>query len=110
MSLCLPPGSTAEVSSIELDASGLLLLASYRDNSNRLWDLRTTRCLSQRFKGHRNVNRHFIRSCFGPSSSVICGGSEDGVVYLWAKSGSLVGQLRGHAPGLSVSDLCWSPR
>eukprot|EP00993_Chasmostoma_nieuportense_P000186 NODE_116_length_3099_cov_33.815612_g109_i0.p1 GENE.NODE_116_length_3099_cov_33.815612_g109_i0~~NODE_116_length_3099_cov_33.815612_g109_i0.p1 ORF type:complete len:583 (-),score=122.06 NODE_116_length_3099_cov_33.815612_g109_i0:145-1893(-) len=106
MTLQSPAG--AEISHIELDPSGLLLLASYRDSCNRLWDLRSTLCLSQRFKGHRNTTKHFMKSCFGPKGDVICSASEDGGVHMWGKAGNSLAVLQGHqGPCFAVK---WSPQ
>lgn len=44
------PPPLLQVASIALDHTGLTLLVSYRDSCNRLWDLRTQRCLPQRLK------------------------------------------------------------
>ena len=44
--------------------------------------------LIRRFTGF-HANRFIVRSCFaGPSSSLLVSGSEDGLVYVWAREGS----------------------
>jgi len=48
----------------------------------RLWDTRAGRAIG-RFKGHQNTAKNFIRCTFGPSESLVIGGSEDGNVYIW---------------------------
>eukprot|EP00667_Euglena_gracilis_P009109 EG_transcript_9240 len=103
MALALP--NHAEVASIALDHTGLTLLVSYRDSCNRLWDLRTQRCLPQRLKGHRSNSKHYVRSCFGPRGNVVCGASEDGYIYLWNKTGELLRKLKGHVG--PVYDVQW---
>ena len=40
----------AQVASVAVDHTGLMLLVAYRDSCNRLWDLRNQQCLPQRFK------------------------------------------------------------
>ncbi|KAJ1952879.1 hypothetical protein EC988_003316 [Linderina pennispora] len=87
--------------------SGTLLLSSSKDNSNRLWDLRTLKRL-RRYKGHQNTSKNFIRAGF-LGESLVVGGSEDGVVYLWDReSASVVQRLEGHR-GI-VYDVKWNPR
>ena len=71
-----------EVTSLEMSDSGHYLLSGTKGNSNRLWDLRTGRA-AQRYKGHQNTARNFIRTGFGSNGSLVVGGSEDGMVYIW---------------------------
>jgi COMPASS component SWD3 len=70
-----------EISSVDVDWQGRLLLASAKDNSNTLFDLRMVKPL-KRFTHLANTSRNFIRSAFAHASLVV-GGSEDGLVYLW---------------------------
>ncbi|CDR98824.1 related to TAF5-subunit of TFIID and SAGA complexes [Sporisorium scitamineum] len=89
------PGHLGEVTSVEINESGTLLLSSSKDNSNRLWDLRMLRPL-KRFKGHQNTSKNFIRSSFA-HTSLLVGGSEDGLIYMWDQESSEVLQtLEGH--------------
>ena len=68
----------------------------FQDNCNRLWDLRSSKCVL-RFKGHQNNSRNFIRSVFGPRDAFVFGGSEDGRVYVWdSLTGEVLARLRGH--------------
>ncbi|KAK0569266.1 hypothetical protein OC861_001081 [Tilletia horrida] len=84
-----------EITSVRLNSSGLHLLTSSKDNSNRLWDMRMLRPL-QRFKGHQNTAKNFVRASFAHTSLVV-GGSEDGQVYMWEEESSEVLQtLSGH--------------
>ncbi|CAG8547825.1 15661_t:CDS:10 [Rhizophagus irregularis] len=84
-----------EVTSVEMNSSGTLLLSSSKDNSNRLWDVRMTRPI-RRLKGHQNTSKNFIRACF-VNNSLIAGGSEDGIVYIWDQdTGEVLQKLRGH--------------
>ncbi|KAN0061936.1 hypothetical protein ACQY0O_005931 [Thecaphora frezii] len=88
-------GHLGEVTSVEMNESGSLLLSSSKDNSNRLWDVRMLRPL-QRFKGHQNTSKNFIRSSFA-HTSLLVGGSEDGMIYMWDQESSEVLQtLEGH--------------
>jgi COMPASS component SWD3 len=102
-----------EVSSVEMNAAGTLLLSSSKDNSHRLWDVRMMRPhLRLTLKGHQNTTKNFGRASFGPTHSVgadvagssggreglVVGGSEDGLVYLWdLGTGKLLSRLRGHS-------------
>ncbi|CAD6962906.1 unnamed protein product [Tilletia controversa] len=84
-----------EVTSVTLNSSGLHLLTSSKDNSNRLWDMRMLRPL-QRFKGHQNTAKNFVRASFA-HTSLLVGGSEDGRIYMWDEESSEVLQtLVGH--------------
>eukprot|EP01012_Entosiphon_sulcatum_P035077 TRINITY_DN44542_c0_g1_i1.p1 TRINITY_DN44542_c0_g1~~TRINITY_DN44542_c0_g1_i1.p1 ORF type:complete len:547 (+),score=81.75 TRINITY_DN44542_c0_g1_i1:58-1698(+) len=97
-----------DVSSLEFDHSGWYLLVSYKDSTNRIWDVRTGKCLPLRLKGHRNATKNFVRSCFGSGGTVVHGGSEDGSVHTWnARSGAPLVQLGGHLG--TVYDVKWSP-
>jgi len=90
-----------------MNASGSLLLSSSRDNSNRVWDIRSAKPLV-RLKGHQNTSKNFIKSSFGPSQQLIVGGSEDGCIYLWdVNNGNLVQKLRAHH-GI-VYNVRWHP-
>lgn len=64
-----------EITSIEMSSSGVKLLSGSKDNSNRLWDIRMGRPV-QRYKGHQNTFKNFVKCTFGPSEAVIIGGSE----------------------------------
>ncbi|PWZ01158.1 WD40 repeat-like protein [Testicularia cyperi] len=88
-------GHLGEVTSVEINETGSLLLSSSKDNSNRLWDIRMLRPL-KRFKGHQNTSKNFIRSSFA-HTSLLVGGSEDGMIYMWDQESSEVLQtLEGH--------------
>ncbi len=88
-------GHLGEVTSVEINETGSLLLSSSKDNSNRLWDLRMLRPL-KRFKGHQNTSKNFIRSA-SRIYSLLVGGSEDGLIYMWDQESSEVLQtLEGH--------------
>ena len=86
-----------EVTSVAVNSDGNGLLIGCKDNSNRLWDMRMLRSL-KRFRGHQNTSKNFIKVGFGPTSSLISSGSEDGIVHIWdIKTGAVVQRLRGHA-------------
>ncbi|KAJ1672862.1 hypothetical protein EV182_006342, partial [Spiromyces aspiralis] len=93
-----------EVTSVAINEASTQLLSSSKDNSNRLWDLRTLK-QHRKLKGHQNTSKNFIRSRFAKSSLVV-GGSEDGLVYVWDQNtGALAQRLEGHT-GI-VYDVCW---
>lgn len=97
------PGHLGEVTSVEISDDGMQLLTSSKDNSHRLWDMRMLRPL-QRFKGHQNTSKNFIRCSFAHPSLIISG-SEDGLVYMWGQESSRVLQtLEGHGIDSALSD------
>lgn len=62
----------------------------------------------RRFKGHQNTSKNFIRAGFAGDSLVV-GGSEDGIVYIWdTTQGNLLQQLEGHN-GI-VYNAVWNAR
>lgn len=77
-----------EITSLDCDATGVLLLTSAKDNAHRLWDTRMLGQPLQRYKGHLNTSRHFIRARI--VGDKVISGSEDGHVYAWDR---LSGQL-----------------
>ncbi|KAG2386564.1 hypothetical protein C9374_002308 [Naegleria lovaniensis] len=87
-----------EVTGLQVSKTGDKLLSCSKDNLNRLWDVRKLESNStnqqslvqQKFKGHQNAYKNFIRCKFGPKERVVMSGSEDGYVYIWD---SLTGQL-----------------
>ncbi|KAL3683464.1 hypothetical protein R1sor_001486 [Riccia sorocarpa] len=87
-----------EVTSIEMNKDGSLLLSGSKDNSNRLWDVRLARPL-KRYKGHQNTSKHFVHAGFGPNDSLIVGGSEDGLIYVWdATTEEILQRLGNNSP------------
>jgi WD40 repeat protein len=61
---------------------GTLLLSCSKDNSNRLWDIRSTSPL-RRLKGHSNTSKNFVKACFAGDDAIVVGGSEVGY-YLFS--------------------------
>lgn len=85
-----------------------MLLSSSKDNSNRLWDMRSNKPV-RKFKGHQNTSKNFIRSAFGPREAQIIGGSEDGFVYVWDINSSEVVSRLGPVKG-PVYSAQWNAR
>ncbi|KAI8900389.1 WD40-repeat-containing domain protein [Globomyces pollinis-pini] len=107
--LCIKTISShlGEVTSVEISSDGYYLLSSSKDNSNRLWDVRMLRPI-RKFKGHQNTSKNFIRSSFA-GDSLIVGGSEDGIVYVWDREkGEVLQRLRHHS-GL-VYSMIWNAK
>ncbi|XP_063928086.1 WD repeat-containing protein 5B-like [Zophobas morio] len=95
-----------EVTSVEASEQGDKLLVASKDNSNRLWDLRMLRP-TQKFRGHYNTSKNFVKANFGPSNKIVMGGSEDGNIFLWdIDTGKIVQRLRGHNG--TAYRACWN--
>ncbi|KAJ3269101.1 hypothetical protein HDV01_001874 [Terramyces sp. JEL0728] len=94
-----------EVTSVEMSSDGYYLLSSSKDNSNRLWDIRMLRAI-RKFKGHQNTSKNFIRASFA-GESLIVGGSEDGIIYVWDRENGKVLQRLRHHGGL-VYNMMWN--
>jgi WD40 repeat protein len=67
----------------------------------------------RRFKGHQNTSKNFVRASFGPDDSLVVGGSEDGLIYIWdAATGEVLQRLGAHSND-SHSDIAyraiWNP-
>lgn len=77
------------------------------DESIRLWDLRTSRCIRQ-FTGHKN-SVHSIGGSFSPCMRYFVCGSEDRYAYIYdLGSGSVISKLSGHTE--TVSDALFHPQ
>ena len=86
-----------EVTSVQLSANGLQMLSAAKDNSVRLWDVRSSKALRV-FKGHLNTSKNFVRASFGPGSELVTSGSEDGAIYIWdLETALLMQRLPGHS-------------
>eukprot|EP00124_Ichthyophonus_hoferi_P004443 Ihof_evm2s489 gene=Ihof_evmTU2s489 len=96
-----------EVTSVEVNEAGSYMLVACKNNSNRLWDLRMMRPI-QRFRGHQNTSKNFIRSGFGPTRHLVTGGSEDGNIPIWdINTGNMLQILPGHRG--TVYNAVWNP-
>ena len=79
-----------------MNSRGSQLLSASKDNSNRLWDMRSAQPI-RRFKGHQNTSKNFVHASFGPAESLVVGGSEDSSAYVWdLETGHLLQRLEGH--------------
>eukprot|EP01060_Flectonema_neradi_P001391 TRINITY_DN10830_c0_g1_i1.p1 TRINITY_DN10830_c0_g1~~TRINITY_DN10830_c0_g1_i1.p1 ORF type:complete len:540 (+),score=67.71 TRINITY_DN10830_c0_g1_i1:50-1669(+) len=101
----------AAVSSLDLNPSGTMLLVGYQDSSNRLWDLTPSGEPIQhsRLQGHINTSKNLVKVIFAPGNYIF-GGSEDGTVCIWSKSGVLLSRLI-HASSATphpVYDVRWN--
>lgn len=83
-----------EVTNVDVSPSGLSLLSTSKDNSNRMWDLRGVKKFQKnsnwspniffskgasfvrKFTGHQHASKTFVGSTFGPDEKVVIGGSE----------------------------------
>jgi len=82
---------------VQLSANGLQMLSAAKDNSVRLWDVRSSKALRV-FKGHLNTSKNFVRASFGPGSELVTSGSEDGAIYIWdLETALLMQRLPGHS-------------
>lgn len=62
----------------------------------------------RKLKGHQNTSKNFIRAGFA-HNSLLVGGSEDGLVYIWdQESGDILQKLHGHEA--MVYNAVWSPK
>jgi COMPASS component SWD3 len=73
------------VTSVEMSSDGIHLLSSTRHGPIRIWDMRySEQPLPQRYKGHESTcSSSFIKATFCGDESIIVGGSDSGVVYMW---------------------------
>ncbi|WWC89739.1 uncharacterized protein L201_004664 [Kwoniella dendrophila CBS 6074] len=97
-------GCLGEITSVEFDQEGRYLLASCKDNSNRLWDLRMQRNI-YRYTGHQNTSKNLIRCSFAHNASLVVGGSEDGLIYIWEREGSTNSSTSSDISGTANSGL-----
>ena len=87
---------------------GTIYFMKLQDSCNRLFDIRKGDVI-QRYKGHQNSKLNFVRASFGPGDALICGGSEDGRVFVWdVENGSVLTKLSGHSG--PVFRAIWSDR
>jgi WD40 repeat protein len=101
--LCIKTITThlGEVTGLDVSTCGNYLLTCSKDNSNRLWDVRMMRPV-RKYKGHQNTCKNFIKASFA-GDSLVAGGSEDGMVYIWDRENGEVMQRLRHHNGISYS-------
>lgn len=83
----LPP-IAAQVSSVSLSPSSMLLLVAYKNNTLRVWNVVTGKLEPRRYGGYTNQARSFVRATFGATDHHVLSGSEDGHVCFWHREGS----------------------
>eukprot|EP00953_Heterococcus_sp_UTEX-ZZ885_P016126 9085-Heterococcus_DN1.PRE.2 len=87
------------VTSVEMSSDGIHLLSSTRHGPIRIWDMRySEQPLPQRYKGHESTcSSSFIKATFCGDESIIVGGSDSGVVYMWdRKTANIIQQWTSH--------------
>jgi len=84
------------VSHVKFSPNGKYILASTQDDTIRLWNYHTARCLKT-YTGHVN-KLYSIFSCFSVTGGKwIVSGSEDAKIYIWdLQSRDIVQVLEGH--------------
>ena len=87
---------------VQFSPNSKFILSTAHDNSIRLWDYQTSRCLKT-YTGHIN-NKFSICACFSVTGGKwIVSGSEDNRVYLWdLQTMAVVQKLEGHT-GIFIS-------
>ncbi len=86
-------GHTSWISSIVFSPNSYLLASGSEDQSVRLWDTQTNRCLKS-LQGHSNG---IWAVAFSPDGQTIASGSQDRIVRFWhSKTGEYLSCLQGH--------------
>jgi WD40 repeat protein len=83
----LPP-IAAQVSSVSLSPSSMLLLVAYKNNTLRVWNVVTGKLEARRYGGYTNQARSFVRATFGSTDHHVLSGSEDGHLCFWHRETS----------------------
>lgn len=86
-------GHTSWISSLAFSPNSYLLASGSEDQSVRLWDTQTHRCLKS-LQGHSNG---IWAVAFSPDGQKIASGSQDRIVRFWhSKTGEYLSCLQGH--------------
>ena len=77
------------ITSLSLDAAGMVLVSGSHDQSVRFWNILRTRTCTQEIPSHREKAREGVLDVeFHPSLPVMASAGADGVVKLYASSTS----------------------
>ena len=97
-------GHSNSVTSLSFNYNGKLLASASKDNTIKLWEIKTGTLL-RTYYGHSKDVRTV---CFSPDGSIIASGGDDQGIKIWdTKSGNLIRVIRGHSG--SINTICFSP-